>query len=98
MTILSGEEFSEAAYCVLDIDYELQYTKLYLFSERDASSAEALCFKLEQRERRGDALLKDALLVKVSSLKNLKEAYPNYLTDVRAFLDVIDRCLARGTA
>lgn len=95
VTILSGEEFSEAAYCVLDIDYELQYTKLYLFPEKDASSAEALCFKLEQRERRGDALLKDALLVKVSSLKNLKEAYPNYLTDVRAFLDVIDRCLAR---
>lgn len=94
VAILSDESFSGAAYCVLDIDFELQCTSLYTFSEKDADKAERLYFDLEQRAIGGTAPLKDALLVKVSSLKGLGETYPNYLVDVRFFLDNLSRLLA----
>ena len=94
VAILSDESFSGAAYCVLDIDFELQCTSLYTFSEEDVSKAERLYFELERRTLEGESTLKDALLVKVSSLKGLGDAYPNYLVNVRFFLESLSRLLA----
>lgn len=94
VAILSDESFSGAAYCVLDIDFELQCTSLYTFSEEDVFKAERLYFELERKALEGESTLKDAILVKVSSLKGLGDAYPNYLVNVRFFLESLSRLLA----
>lgn len=93
VTVLSDEKFSSSAYCVLDIDFELQCTNLYTFAEENVTEAESLYFELEQRGRERTSL-RDTLLVKVGSMKNLRESYPNYLVDVSFFIDSLNQVLA----
>lgn len=89
VTILSHEDFSYAAYFVLDIDYELQCTRIYGYSEESASEAEHVYFERERKK----GPLQDVLLVRSVSIKNLLEAYPNYSMDIRYFLDCLDELL-----
>ncbi|WP_158094605.1 RelA/SpoT domain-containing protein [Olsenella sp. An293] len=93
VTILQREEFSGSAYCLLDIDYELQLTHLYVFTTDEAIEAARMYAELESANREG---MRDALLVKVASLRDLRDAYPNYSMDIRLFLGVIGSLTQAG--
>ena len=82
VTILSNEDFSYAEDFVLDINYELQFTRLYGYTEREADEAERVFFEKEREK----GPLRDVLLVKAVSIKNLLDAYPNYSMDIQFFL------------
>ncbi|HXR38497.1 MAG TPA: hypothetical protein VN776_05370 [Terracidiphilus sp.] len=60
------------------------------FADRTKASEE-----LAKIEASGDSQV-DAVLVWVSSINNLKNAYPNYYADTAAFLDALEFSLARG--
>lgn len=82
VTILSNEDLSYAEYFVLDINYELQFTRIYGYAECEANEAERVFFEME----RDKGALRDVLLVKAVSIKNLLDAYPNYSMDIQLFL------------
>ena len=86
VTISSDDHLASVAYFVLDIDYEMQCTKLYAYPIEKADEAERLYAAKEQEK--GD--YQDVLLVRARSLQNLRAAYPNYSMDIRYFLDTID--------
>ena len=89
VTVLSHEDLSYAAYFVLDIDYELQCTRIYGYTEESADEAERTYFELERTK----GPMQDVLLVRSVSIKSLLEAYPNYSMDIRCFLDCMDEFL-----
>lgn len=70
----------------LDIDYELQRTRIYGYPEESADEAESAYFERE----RAKPPLQDVLLVRSVSIKSLLETYPNYSMDIRYFLDCVD--------
>ena len=78
--------FSGDAFCLLLIDYAEQKTDLFVFDTSEEAKANALYAKREKMK----AGLQDALLVRVSSLSNLNEAYPNYSSDITYFLKVLE--------
>ncbi|MBM6816838.1 RelA/SpoT domain-containing protein [Olsenella uli] len=86
VTILSREDFSYAAYFVLEIDYDLQCTRIYGYPEESANDAERVYFERERLK----GPLQDVLLVRSVSIKGLLEAYPNYSMDIRLFLECVD--------
>lgn len=86
VTVLSHEDLSYAAYFVLDIDYELQCTRIYGYSEESAEDAERIYFERERTK----GPLQDVLLVRSVSIKSLLKAYPNYSMDIQYFLDCVD--------
>ena len=92
VTISSDDHFADAEYFVLDIDYEVQRTRLYAYPTRMADEAERLYAAKEQRKESHQ----DVLLVKAGSLQNLRVAYPNYSMDIRYFLDTIDGLTGTG--
>ena len=85
VTILSNEDLSYAEYFVLDINYELQFTRIYGYAECEADEAERAFFEME----RAKGPLRDVLLVKAVSIKNLLDAYPNYSMDIQFFLQCL---------
>ncbi len=82
-TVSQDGRFSGDAFCLLVIDYELQKTDLFVYSTKDEVEANKVYAKREKAKNG----LQDVLLVRVSSLKALKKAYPNYSTDIGFFLD-----------
>lgn len=90
VTILGGEDYSYAGYFVLDIDYELQCTRLYAYPEDEGVRAEQTYFQKERKK--GD--FQDVLLVKAFSLQNLCKAYPNYSLNICKFLDLANHFVA----
>ena len=89
VTVLSHEDFSYAAYFVLEIDYDLQCTRIYGYPEESASDAERVYFERERLK----GPLQDVLLVRSVSIKSLLEAYPNYSMDIRCFLECVGEIL-----
>lgn len=85
VTILSSEDLSYAEYFVLDINYELQFTRIYGYAECESDDAERVFFEME----RDKGPLRDVLLVKAVSIKNLLDAYPNYSMDIQFFLQCL---------
>lgn len=86
VSIESVEQYRNSEYCLLHIDYAQQLTRIYTFGTDCADEANARYAELEREKQ----LMEDVLLVSVSSLKNLREAYPNYSADIGLFLDRVD--------
>lgn len=86
--VAEDREFVRGAYCLLLIDYEQQSIVLQLYDESEAAKANEDYSMLEEKNRSDRSLypMRDVLLTKVSSLKNLREGYPNYLSDISPFL------------
>lgn len=80
---------SEAKYCILQIDYEQQSTKIYVYPESQEAEASER-FSILEREKVG---MQDVLQVLVSSLGELEKAYPNYLSDISYFISSLDDLL-----
>lgn len=73
---------SKAEYCLLDIDHELQSTRIYVYpASREVEASVKLSFL--EREKTG---MRDMLHVFVSSLGALEKLYPNYLSDIHISL------------
>lgn len=76
-------DFEDDALCLLDIDYAQQTTNIYVFPPECGALAQRRYASLEQeKDSEGVDSLRDVLLVRVSSFRNLTEAYPNYSTDI----------------
>lgn len=77
-------------YYVLRLDYNLHrlYIRYFLPSQID----EANTF-YTQMEKRGRATGIDVVLVRASSFSVLKAAYPNYFTDIKEFVDLVEEYL-----
>ena len=90
VTVVAQEgAFSGDAYCLLAIDYAEQKTDLFVYD----SSEEAGANEMYARREKMKEDLQDVLLVRVSSLKSLSEAYPSYSTDIGFFLAAMDELL-----
>ena len=87
VTVVSKEgQLSGDALCLLVIDYALQKTDLYVYDTAEETLANRM-YAEREHSKKG---LQDVLLVRVSSMQNLREAYPNYSTDIARFLDELD--------
>ena len=94
VTVVSKEgQLSSDALCLLVIDYAMQKTDLYVYGTAEEPLANRMYAEYE-RSKKG---LEDVLLVRVSSMQNLREAYPNYSTDIARFLDELDSFLGRAS-
>lgn len=76
------------ALCLLDIDYADQSTRIYAFSPElhDEAQREYARKEADRQKSSGSDSLRDVLLVRVSSARELTSAYPNYSTDIKAFI------------
>ena len=71
--------------------YEEQKTDLFIYNDDDELNANELYMRKEELKQG----LQDVLLVKVSSLKGLQEAYPSYSMDIMDFLNRVNDFLGR---
>lgn len=83
VTVICNEAMASGEYFVLHIDYAEQSTHIYAYPADRRGEAEAQ-YTLIERARTG--ALEDVLLVKASSVRELNQAYPNYSTDIGAFI------------
>lgn len=89
--VATDGDFSSEAYCLMCVDYEEQKTDLFIYNDDDELNANELYMRKEELKRG----LQDVLLVKVSSLKGLQEAYPSYSMDIMDFLNRVNDFLGR---
>lgn len=89
--VATNGDFSDEAYCLMCVDYEKQQTDFFIYNNDDELSANELYMRKEEVKRS----LQDVLLVKVSSLKGLQEAYPSYSMDIMDFLNRTNDFLGR---
>lgn len=78
-----------ADYVLLMIDFEIQQIQLETFSLNDKDSAIEAYGEFERKKQPSE----DAVLIKASSVENLKKAYPNYYSDISLFLTKLDSYL-----
>lgn len=92
VSFVSGsEDIEDDAMCLLDIDYAQQATNIYVFPPDQALRAQREYAKREGEKARADAdPLRDVLLVRVSSFRNLADGYPNYSTDIAYVFEVLE--------
>ena len=81
------------AYCLLDIDYAEQSTKIFAYAPAEREQAQEDYVEKERQRRMdvGGSSLRDVLLVRVASAGALTAGYPNYTTDIAFFLDEYTR-------
>lgn len=90
VSIMNTDRYRSNEYCLLFIDYAEQYTQIYTYDFDHADEANAKYAELERSKRQ----MQDVLLVSVSSMNSLREAYPNYSADIQLFIDVIDELMS----
>lgn len=77
-------------YVILVLDPKAGTTRLYSYAARFADQASEKYTDLERYKTEGT----DAVLVSVSDARNLRQAYPNYFLDTRAFLNVVKEAIS----
>lgn len=90
--ITNHDDVEGDSLCLLDIDYADQSTRIYVFPPDRHENAQKLYAEQESKRAGEDqsVSLRDVLLVRVSSMRSLADAYPNYSTDIDHFLSVYD--------
>lgn len=73
------------------VDYGEQKTDLFIYDDYEDLRTNELYTRQEEMKKD----LQDVLLVKVSSLKGLQEAYPSYSMDIKGFLNTVNEFLGR---
>lgn len=89
--VAQSGNFNSDAYCLMCVDYEEQKTDLFIYDNDDELRANEFYTRKEELK----SGLQDVLLVKVSSLNNLQEAYPSYSMDIMGFLNTVNDFLGR---
>lgn len=76
----------KSGYCILILNYNTRRLSLRFFNASQIEYANATYNSIE---RTRDKSKIDAVLVRVSSFKELRSAYPNYFSDIQEFIDII---------
>ena len=79
------------AYHVVELDSIALAAKIYAFTEKERSDAEAYCAKREFETR--DTPNISVVLVSVGDVKALRRAYPNYFLDTQTFIYIMEKRL-----
>jgi len=85
-------EPQSGAYFLLKLDAQTEDLTVVGYDRRHFASAQSDYLALE-REQFGNPRI-DTVLVSVDSVKSLRNAYPNYYLDTRAFVQVLERAVA----
>ena len=83
--IVDGFCEGEFALCLMHIDYAEQQVLVCAYGADQIEEANA-AYVMAERSKQG---LEDVLLVKVSTLSDLRAGYPNYSSDVNGFLAAV---------
>lgn len=75
----------KSGYCILILNYNTRILSLRFFNASQIEEANAIYNSIERT--RGKI---DAVLVRVSSFKELRSAYPNYFSDIQEFIDIVE--------
>lgn len=75
----------KSGYCILILNYNTRRLNLKYFNASQIDAANATYNSIERT--RGKI---DAVLVRVSSFKELRSAYPNYFSDIQEFIEIIN--------
>ena len=78
----------KSGYCILILNYNTRILNLRFFNASQIEEANVIYNSIERT--RGKI---DAVLVRVSSFKELRSAYPNYFSDIQEFIDIVEYCL-----
>ncbi len=73
-------------YCVLSLDYSTNRLTIKRFKASEIDAANLYYGELEKKN-----LSLDSVLVRVSSFSDLKDAYPNYFSDISEFVSKVER-------
>lgn len=93
LTADSIETYSQGndAYHVVELDSIALAAKIYAFTEKERSDAEAYYAKREFETR--DTPNISVVLVSVGDVKALRRAYPNYFLDTQTFIYIMEKRL-----
>lgn len=77
-------------YYILLLNYDIRRLKIFYFKSSMFEKANMVYNRIEKGKATNNI---DAVLVKVSSLKTLKSAYPNYFSDIGEFIAIVKEYL-----
>lgn len=77
---------NEKGYYILILNYNTKRLTIKHFKSSEIETANAIYASIEST--RAESKI-DAVLVRVSSFKALKSAYPNYFSDIKEFVDIV---------
>ena len=81
---------NEKGYYILILNYNTKRLTIKHFKTSEIEEANAIYASIEST--RAESKI-DAVLVRVSSFKALKSAYPNYFSDIKEFVDIVKEYL-----
>ncbi len=79
-------------YCILVLNYNTNTLRIRRFRASGFELANKIYNQIESQSQASKEKI-DAVLVRVSSFKSLKAAYPNYFSDIKEFVDVVKEYL-----
>jgi len=82
-------EISRSDSCLVAVDLGVQQISIEIFSSDNESEAADRYTELESTEEEGFVYL----LARAGSLDDLRHAYPNYYSDISAFVDWLEDCI-----
>ena len=77
---------SDVGYCILILNYNTKKLRIRRFKSSEFDEANNIYNSIEST--RAESKI-DAVLVRVSSFKELKKAYPNYFSDIGEFVKIV---------
>lgn len=86
----TGDKFKTKGYYVLQLNYKKKLLRVNKFPTNQVEVATNVYNKIESLNNPNI----DVVLVSATSFDSLKEAYPNYFTDISQFVDMMRRILA----
>lgn len=84
-------DIKNSGYCILILNYNTRRLNMKFFKTSQFDEANNVYNSIEST--RAESKI-DAVLVRVSSFKELKIAYPNYFSDIQEFVDVVESYLS----
>lgn len=86
----TGDKFKTKGYYILQLNYKKKLLRVNKFPTNQVEVATNVYNKIESLNNTNI----DVVLVSATSFDSLKEAYPNYFTDISQFVDMMRRILA----
>ena len=84
-------QLNKSGYCILILNYNTKRLSIKTFNNSQIDEANSIYTSIEKT--RAESKI-DAVLVRVSSFKELRSAYPNYFSDIEEFVTIIKSYLA----
>lgn len=81
-----GSKKNKDGYCILILNYDTRRLQIKRFMLSEIEEANRIYNAIESSQAETNV---DAVLVRVSSFKELKKAYPNYFSDIEEFITIV---------